>query len=441
MYLKQYILLVALALASTLYSSAQEVEQSTQNVAERMYSLEECIAMGIESNFNIKITRIAEEVTARNVTWGNAGLLPTIEAEASMPGEFTHNTGDFSQDGNAAITLSWTIFDGMQAQATYARLKELHSLGELQTRMAIENLVANIASTYYSVVRQFIRQSNLKYAVELSKSRFDIVKAHYELGSASILDYKQAQVDYNSDYSAYIKQGEELYDYQVQLNELISKSSVDAPLKLRDRDIVFLEMEQRDAIWQSVMESNSYLLATKHDRTISYEDLRIAKAASYPSLTLSSIYGYGGTWYNPRPMPRSDELSLNYGLTLSIPIFNAGNNIRQRKNAQSAIEMAELEVEAMELSLKSDLSQLWMAYNNNRSMIDLEVDNVEVAREYFEASIASYKLGNVAGIELREAQNSLLAAEEALSIARYDTKISEISLLLLSGTIIERLYK
>ncbi len=441
MYLKQYILLVALALVPILHSSAQEVERSAQNVAERMYSLDECIAMGIESNFNIKITRIAEEVTARNVTWGNAGLLPTIEAEASMPGEFTHNTGDFNQNGNAAITLSWTIFDGMQAQATYARLKELHSIGELQTRMAIESLVADIASTYYSVVRQFIRQSNLKYAVELSKSRFEIVKAHHELGSASILDYKQAQVDYNADYSAYIKQGEELYDYQVQLNELISKSSVDTPLKLRDRDINFVEMEQHDAIWQSVMESNSYLLATKYDRSISYEDLRIAKAASYPSLTLSSSYGYGGSWYNPMPMTRSDELSLSYGLTLSIPIFNAGNNIRQRRNAQSAIDMAELEVEAMELSLKSDLSQLWMAYNNNRSMIDLEVDNVEVAREYFDAAIASYKLGNLAGIELREAQNSLLAAEEALSIARYDTKISEISLLLLSGTIIERLYK
>ncbi|MSB61410.1 TolC family protein, partial [Paeniclostridium sordellii] len=39
-------------------------------------------------------------------------------------------------------------------------------------------------------------------------------------------------------------------------------------------------------------------------------------------------------------------------------------------------------------------------------------------------------------IELREAQNSLLEAEERLSVAEYSTKICEISLLQLSGQIL-----
>ena len=47
-----------------------------------------------------------------------------------------------------------------------------------------------------------------------------------------------------------------------------------------------------------------------------------------------------------------------------------------------------------------------------------------------------YKLGELSGIELREAQNSLLEAEERLSVAEYSTKICEISLLQLSGQIL-----
>ncbi len=430
--------LVAIVMGISSAAWAQNVS-STMSAAAKMYSLEECILMGIENNFDIKISKISEQITERNVTWGNAGLLPTLEVVAAAPGEIVHNTGDFAQYGNLTLDLSWTIFDGMQAQATYARLKELHAVGELQTRMAIETLVSNIASVYYSVVRQIIRQTNLKDAVDLSHERLEIVQARYELGSASMLELKQAQVDYNADYSAYIKQIEELYQYQVELNKLVSKPSVETPLRLRDRDINFLEMEQHDAIWQSVTENNSYLLATKYDRTISYQDLRIAKAASYPSLTLSGSYGYGGSWYNPAPLTRSDEFGLSYGATLTIPIFNAGNNLRSRRNAQSELDIAELEIESMELSLKSDLSQLWMAYTNNRSIIDLEVANVATARDYLDIAIERYKLGDLSGIELREAQNSLLEAEESLSIASYDTKISEISLLLLSGTIIERL--
>ena len=46
-------------------------------------------------------------------------------------------------------------------------------------------------------------------------------------------------------------------------------------------------------------------------------------------------------------------------------------------------------------------------------------------------------LGDLAGIEIREAQNSLLDAEERILVAEYDTKICEISLRQLSGSIME----
>jgi hypothetical protein len=45
----------------------------------------------------------------------------------------------------------------------------------------------------------------------------------------------------------------------------------------------------------------------------------------------------------------------------------------------------------------------------------------------------------LAGIELREAQNSLLEAEERRSIAEYNIKLCEISLLQLSGQVLKYL--
>ena len=44
-------------------------------------------------------------------------------------------------------------------------------------------------------------------------------------------------------------------------------------------------------------------------------------------------------------------------------------------------------------------------------------------------------LGDLSGIEMREAQKSLLDAEERLLAAEYDTKVCEISLLQISGKV------
>ena len=46
-----------------------------------------------------------------------------------------------------------------------------------------------------------------------------------------------------------------------------------------------------------------------------------------------------------------------------------------------------------------------------------------------------YKIGDLSGLELREAQNSLLEAEQRLLTAQYRTKMYEISLLQISGNV------
>ena len=92
-------------------------------------------------------------------------------------------------------------------------------------------------------------------------------------------------------------------------------------------------------------------------------------------------------------------------------------------------------IEELTLSLKSDFSNLWMAYINNMELTTLEKENLTHAIENYEIAIERYKLGDLSGIELREAQNSLLEAEERLVQAQYLTKLCEISLLEISGGI------
>ena len=99
------------------------------------------------------------------------------------------------------------------------------------------------------------------------------------------------------------------------------------------------------------------------------------------------------------------------------------------------ISAARLEREQLEQALRADLSNLWQAYQNNLQMLNLERQNLVAAKENHEIAMERYMLGNLSGIEMREAQKSLLDAEERILSAEYDTKLCEISLLQISGKV------
>ena len=125
---------------------------------------------------------------------------------------------------------------------------------------------------------------------------------------------------------------------------------------------------------------------------------------------------------------------MNFGVTMGFNLFD-GNRKREIKNARIAIENAQLQQEDLRQALNADLSNLWQAYQNNIEMLKLERENLIAAIENHEIASERYMLGNLSGIEMREAQKSLLDAEERILEAEYDTKMCEISLLQLSGKI------
>ena len=85
----------------------------------------------------------------------------------------------------------------------------------------------------------------------------------------------------------------------------------------------------------------------------------------------------------------------------------------------------------------ADLATFWQAYQNNLEVIKLEQQNLIAAKENYEIAMERYLLGDLPGIEMREAQKSLLDAEERILTAEYNTKLCEISLMQISGNILE----
>jgi outer membrane protein TolC len=416
--------------------------------AQQIFSLDDCIKTGLERNYSIRIIRNEQQISDNNVTPGNAGYLPTVDLSGGFSGTMNSDnsnksdgttektTGVNNETANVGLNMNWTIFDGLGIQATYSKLKELQQMGELNTRMTIEDFVANMSGEYFNLIRQKIRLSNLSSTLNLSRERLRIVEERYYIGSMSRLDLQQAQVDFNADSSNVLNQLEQVHTSRIRLNQLMALDNVEEQIHIKDTIIIPNPFLDEVELWKSTLSTNISLLISQKNKTLSELDYKKVRSRNYPYVKLNAGYGYTTNWYETGTTDLQRRLGLNYGLTVGINIFDGLNRKREQRNARIQIENEELRTQDLELALRADMSNLWMAYKNNLNLWALEKENLVAAQENYRIAIDRYKLGDLSGIELREAQNSLLSAEERQSIAEYATKICEISLLQLSGQIL-----
>ncbi len=413
-------------------------------------SLPQFIATGLENNYGLRIVRNEERIASNNATRANAGYLPTVNATAGYSGDVTsqrstsrsdgstasqHNV--FNQSMTAGIKADWTLFDGFKIQANYQRLQELRRQSATQTRIALEDYVADLTAEYYNFVQQRIRMRNLRNAVALSKERLRIVLERYAIGSASRLDLRQAQVDFNADSAQSLKQRELLATSRIRLYELMAVENMDERLAVRDTAINVDAALVFDTLLNATMRANATLLNAAHNKRLAEIDRRSVSSRDYPYVKLGAGYNYSHNIFGGTAATKNrDNWGADFGVTVGMKLFD-GNRRRERRNAEIKVENAELDRLDVEQSLRADLADLWQAYKNNLRLLALERDNLTTARENHYIACERFMLGDLSGIEMREAQQSLLDAEERILGAEYSTKLCEISLRQISGTIME----
>ena len=418
--------------------------------AQKILSLKECLETGLQNNYNLLIVRNEQQIADNNATLANAGMLPKLDLSAGYSGsakqtQTTPRTGEsyttdaaYDQVVDLGVSLGWTLFDGFKLRTNYQRLQELKTLGLLKTRLEVEDFVASLTAEYYNLIQQTLRLKNYRYAVALSRERLRITEARYRIGDFSRLDWLQARVDFNADSSQYMSQQELVTASRIRINELMANKDVTERCFARDSIIDVNADLKWDVLEANMNELNSELLIANRNTAITEIELKAIKSRNYPYLNLSAGYGYTRNLYGKRDPKSTGTIGPNVGLKLGFTIFD-GNRRREQNNARIEVENARYTQKQLQQSLMADLATFWQAYTNNLEVIKLEQQNLIAAKENYEIAMERYLLGDLPGIEMREAQKSLLNAEERILTAEYNTKLCEISLMQISGGVLEYL--
>lgn len=410
-----------------------------------MLTLEDAIRLGVENNYGIQISRNLQIQAGNNFSLGNAGFLPSVEATASRResiedsqfesagGDSQTNNGARSTSNSAGINLNWTLFDGLRMFASYNRLETLRDISDETLRLDIENLITDVALTYFNIIRISEQIRALENNIEVSLERIEIEETKVEIGSGSEYDLLQAQTDLNADRAALIREENTLTEVKILMNRLLSRAP-ESEFEVAG-DVSVNRLLSREELYSKLMSDNAELAIARMQQEVSRLELREIRGERYPQIQLSSGYTYSRNENDGGFFRLNETTGFAVGLTARINLFNGFDTSRRVQNAQINNKNAELALESQKLALESDFLARYRAYQNSIELVDLEEQNLDNAEETLSIAIERFRLGTISSLEFREAQRTFVAAESRLADAKYDAKVAEAELLRLSGEI------
>ena len=418
--------------------------------AQQMITLQEAIAAGLHSNYDILLLSNDSVAAATDQRYVYGAFLPNINATAgtlwstSAQKQKFDTRDDVEGSGiktgniNASINLNWTLFDGLKMFATKQRIDELYNLGRINLKAQVVNTTAEIINNYYLIVRQKQLLKAIEKQMSINEERVKLADRKLSVGLGTKPELLQAKVDLNAQKAAHLEQQTAMIQLRDQLNQL---TGMQLPAIYEVVDSIPLELDMNISDIQNQVEtSNPTILQALKNADIAKISLKEAKASRWPTVSFVSAYNFTRNQnqnnINPFSSVYSRNKGYNFGFTASIPILN---NLSVNRN----IQQAKLDVEYQDIAVSKQMSlvNVWVkvAFNSYQYQINalrLEEENIELAKENVMIALERFRQGVSTFLELREAQKSLEEAYDRLIAARYNTKLSETELLRLKGEII-----
>ncbi|MDG4714623.1 TolC family protein [Winogradskyella marincola] len=415
--------------------------------AQNVLTKEEAVSKALENNYGVQIAKNDLAVAENNTSILNSGYLPTVTGSAGATYNLDNTEAEFSNGDvtvlngaessryNASVNLNYTLFDGLGRRYNYKRLKEQYQLTELQARETIENTIIQMFSVYYNVAQLSDNLNTLEETLTVTKDRLVRAEYQFEYGQNTKLEVLNAEVDINNDSINIINTRQQLKNAKRDLKLVLGETfTEDYDV---ETEVDFTLQFQKDSLFQQAKRRNVALLQTEKNIAISKLDINSGQSAYLPTIGLTGSYGWNKNNNNAASfLTTSTNTGLSGGINLSWNLFDGGATINRVRNAKINLETQQLQKENILLSIERDFNNAWDDYMNKLDIYNIQDKNIVTAQNNFDRTQEKFKIGQVNSIEFRQAQINLLNAELSRSQAKYDAKLAELTLLQISGELL-----
>lgn len=421
---------------------------SAQNVVE--LSLEESIRYALENNVDAKNAQLETLIAKATVIERRSQGLPQINGNidytynAAIPVVFFPNEGPFADPesdldvvplrfgvpltATVAVQATQMIFDGsyfvgLQAAKTYKMLTEYD---RVKTEIDVKE---SVKKAYFSVLVNEQR----RVLVEANLARLDSLlqetTALFEAGFVEKIDVSRIKVQRNN--------------IKTELDRVIAATVISVELfkiqiGLPNENFVYLTQSLDEL--QDLMEVNT-LLEIEGSRRIELDqvrtnidlvklDLKNNTVQYIPRLSAFATYQRNAAAQQFGTLFETDRWFTGafIGGTLAIPIFDGLSKSARIQQNRVQIRQLENQEKFLESNIALEKFQARANLKNSLSALDVQSENMELARDVFRMAKIKYEEGVGSNLEVIEADSALKEAETNYFTALYDALIAKVDL-------------
>ena len=329
-------------------------------------------------------------------------------------------------NAGAGVQLSQALFN----QQVFIGLKAAKSTKEfyqLNAQLTEEQIIERVSNAYFQVFTIQQKKETLESSYSSTEKARNIIKSLYDNGLAKKVDLDRTNVNLTN-INTVLKQQQNAINQA----ENALKFYMGMPIENKI-ELVKADMEITPHLLDETVgtDSRSEIKILNKQRELLQYNKKAVEAAYYPTVNLNANYSWQGLG-DKFPLTNGKKNGVYWAdysaitLGVNIPIFNGFAT-------KARVEMAQIELDKLDVSIKDTKLGLDLSYQNAKSQIENSLlalenqkANVSLAETVTSNTKHNYQYGLANLTELLEAENALVEAKNNYSNAILEYKIAEI---------------
>ena len=440
----------------------------SQNIGQSSFTLDDCIAIAIENNLDLKAAELRRKTSKINYKQSLNELLPNLNVNYNLGVNDGRSIDPFTNTysnreltfSNFGMNLRLTVFNGFRVLNSIKQSKFNMKAAEMEQLEAKQNLILDVTIGYIDILNSRDRVALSKARLKTTEAQLKRLEANYKEGEGNPANYSDIKGQYALDKVAIIEAENNFKSAVLGFKRILNIQNEDDEEFENISDLIAFDKYKLSA--NDVFNDALQNLATFKSREFRVEaennGLKIARANYFPEVSLfgqfntnysslaetftetgSNIIETGDfvtidnqdfpvlknkTQFDSNKISYQDQfdnnLSTVIGLSIRIPLFNgfrAKNNIGLQK---VRINERELELESIKLLFNQNIKE---AYNNMEAAFNkyyvLE-DQVKAYKESFRVNEVRFNNGVSNIVNYITSKNNMDNAQLNLNRAKYE---------------------
>jgi outer membrane protein len=337
----------------------------------------------------------------------------------------------FGQENAYQATLSGSqlLYSGGRTGAALQIARDYGEMARLGLAEQTAEIELQVRSAYIRALLAQELASGAQQALEQAEAFLAQERLRLSAGRASELEVLRAEVSRDNLRPQLVQAQNAAELALLDLKRLVDVP-LNPPLALTTRlDVPTAEALARPAIAAEALARRASVAQAERQVSIAEQNIRIARGAYLPSVSLNM--NYGRLLYPSSPFDLTGEWRTDWtaGFNVQVPLFSGGQRAAQLARARVQAEQARLQLSQLREGVQLQYAQAASERERARTAIAARQTTVAAAQRVYDLTVLRYQQGLATQLEVSQSRLELLQARTNLAQAVSDFLIADAGVL------------